>query len=150
IFIGGSKMKELKGYGWAITGSILCIFPGMCCVCIGLIPGIWGLVVLLNPDVKYADSRLASGEGGAVRERERPPRYTDLRDDYDDEFGRALSPREVARRRVFAPAVAFIVTGCLGIGGSLIGAGAVVSNILARPRPAGEQMLLLVLCCLGV
>ncbi|HJZ92171.1 MAG TPA: hypothetical protein VKE40_14950 [Gemmataceae bacterium] len=61
IFIGGSKMKDLKGYGWAITGSVLSIFPGLCCVCIGLIPGIWGLVVLLNPDVKYAYSRFASG-----------------------------------------------------------------------------------------
>jgi hypothetical protein len=61
IFIGGSKMKDLKGYGWALTGSILCIFPGLCCVCIGLIPGIWGLIVLFNPDVKYAFSRFASG-----------------------------------------------------------------------------------------
>src|SRR5262245_22681328 len=61
IFIGGSKMKDLKSYGWAMTGSILCIFPGLCCVCLVLIPGIWGLIVLFNADVKYAFSRFASG-----------------------------------------------------------------------------------------
>jgi hypothetical protein len=57
IFIGGAKMKSLTGYGWAIAGSILSIFPGMCCCCIGLVPGIWSLVVLLNADVKAAFSR---------------------------------------------------------------------------------------------
>jgi hypothetical protein len=57
IFIGGSKMKSLTGYGWAMAGSILSIFPGMCCCCVGLLPGIWALVVLLNADVKAAFSR---------------------------------------------------------------------------------------------
>ena len=52
IFIGGSKMKSLHGYGFAIAGSILSIFPGMCCCCTGLLPGIWSLIVLLNQDVK--------------------------------------------------------------------------------------------------
>jgi hypothetical protein len=59
IFIGGSKMKDLRGYGWGIAGSILSIFPGMCCCCIGLIPGIWALMVLLNADVKLAFSKNA-------------------------------------------------------------------------------------------
>jgi uncharacterized membrane protein len=62
IFIGGSKMKELRGYGWAMTASILAMFPGMCCCCTGLVPGIWALVVLLNSDVKLAFSRNASGD----------------------------------------------------------------------------------------
>jgi hypothetical protein len=60
IFIGGAKMKELKSYGWALTGSIVAIFPGMCCCCTGLIPGLWALLVLFNPDVKLAFTRNAS------------------------------------------------------------------------------------------
>ena len=59
IFIGGSKMKDLRGYGWALAGSILSIFPGMCCCCTGLVPGVWALIVLLNPDVRLAFSRNA-------------------------------------------------------------------------------------------
>jgi hypothetical protein len=54
IFIGGAKMKALTGYGWAIAGSVLSIFPGLCCCCTGLLPGIWAFVVLLNADVKRA------------------------------------------------------------------------------------------------
>ncbi len=54
MFIGGSKMKQLRGYPMGITGSIISIVPGMSCCCIGLLPGIWGLVVLMNDDVKSA------------------------------------------------------------------------------------------------
>jgi hypothetical protein len=60
-FIGGAKMKQLKGYGWALAGSIMSIFPGLCCCCVGLIPGIWALVVLLNQEVKYAFSHTPAG-----------------------------------------------------------------------------------------
>jgi hypothetical protein len=58
IFLGGSKMKHLQGYGLAITGSILSIIPctNSCC-CIGTPLGIWAIVVLLNSDVKLAFSR---------------------------------------------------------------------------------------------
>jgi hypothetical protein len=56
MLIGGIKMKSLRGWGWALAGSILAIFPGMCCCCTGLLPGIWALVVLLNADVKQAFS----------------------------------------------------------------------------------------------
>ena len=62
IFIGGSKMKDLSGYGWAITGSMLSMFPGMCCCCLPLLPGIWALVVLLNADVKLAFLRPGGGD----------------------------------------------------------------------------------------
>jgi hypothetical protein len=60
IFLGGSKMKHLQGYGLAVTGSILSIIPctNSCC-CIGTPLGIWALVVLLNSDVKLAFSRSA-------------------------------------------------------------------------------------------
>jgi hypothetical protein len=54
IFIGGAKMKALHGYGWAMAGSVLSLFPGCFCCCIGLLPGIWSFVVLLNADVKRA------------------------------------------------------------------------------------------------
>jgi hypothetical protein len=55
IFIGGGKMKQLTGYGWAIAGSILAIIPctNSCC-CLSMPFGIWALVVLLNSDVKAA------------------------------------------------------------------------------------------------
>lgn len=44
-----------------------------------------------------------------------PGRLTmaDLRADYDDDFGHLWTPREVARRRVFVPAIAYIGTGSL-------------------------------------
>ncbi|HKB01252.1 MAG TPA: hypothetical protein VKD90_03485, partial [Gemmataceae bacterium] len=76
--------------------------------------------------------------------RERPGLYHDIRDDYDDEFGRAQSPREVARRRVFGPAVAFVVIGTLCVLGAFTGAVAVVIELMsAGPRPAhGPQTVL--------
>jgi hypothetical protein len=60
IFIGGARMKELRSYGWAVAGSIVAIFPGLCCCCTGLIPGLWALLVLLNPDVKLAFTKNAT------------------------------------------------------------------------------------------
>ncbi len=59
-FIGGTKMKALSGYALSMVGSIVSILPGFCCCCIGAIPGIWALVVLLNSDVKLAFSRVAA------------------------------------------------------------------------------------------
>src|SRR5262245_7191598 len=58
IFLGGTKMKQLTGYGWAIAASILSIIPctNSCC-CAGVPIGIWALMVLLNADVKLAFSR---------------------------------------------------------------------------------------------
>jgi hypothetical protein len=54
MVIGGVKMRSLSGYGWSVAGSVLAIFPGLCCCCVGLLPGIWGFVVLLGADVKRA------------------------------------------------------------------------------------------------
>jgi hypothetical protein len=58
IFLGGTKMKQLQGYGLSIAASILSIIPctNSCC-CVGLPIGIWALMVLLNADVKLAFSR---------------------------------------------------------------------------------------------
>src|SRR5262245_28607436 len=59
------------------------------------------------------------------------------RDDYDDEFGRTLSPREVARRRLFVPSVAFLVIGVLCILGTMAGSVAVVIEFVERgTRPS--------------
>ena len=56
ILFGGMKMKNLESYGLAIAGSIFAMIPCNCCCCIGLIPGIWSLIVLLNSDVRLAFS----------------------------------------------------------------------------------------------
>ena len=55
--IAGARMRGLRGYGLAITGSILAVFPcisGGCCLIIGPVAGIWSLVVLANAEVKSA------------------------------------------------------------------------------------------------
>ncbi|MBO0696819.1 MAG: hypothetical protein J2P46_00355 [Zavarzinella sp.] len=75
---------------------------------------------------------------------ERPGVYHDIRDDYDDEFGRGQSPREVARRRLFGPAVAFVVIGVVCVLGALVGIVAVVNDFMSTlPGPAhGPQTVL--------
>ena len=55
IVIGGGKMTKLRGYGWAMTASILAMIPCTnICACLSIPFGIWALVVLLNSDVKRA------------------------------------------------------------------------------------------------
>jgi hypothetical protein len=53
ILLGAIRMKNLEGYGLAITASILALIPctSPCC-CLGLPFGIWALVVLSDPVVK--------------------------------------------------------------------------------------------------
>jgi predicted Zn finger-like uncharacterized protein len=53
---GAAKMKNLSGYGWALTASILSLLPCNWCCLLGLPFGIWGLVVLNYPEVKDAFS----------------------------------------------------------------------------------------------
>ena len=50
---GGVKMLTLGGRGWATAGAVLSFLPftSGCCF-LGLIFGIWALVVLSQPDVK--------------------------------------------------------------------------------------------------
>jgi hypothetical protein len=81
-----------------------------------------------------------------------PRAYHDIRDDYDDEFGRALSPREIARRRLLGPAVAFVVIGTLCVLGAMTGAAAIVIEFFAtgqRPRHLPAVVLGLGLLFLG-
>ena len=64
IAFGGMKMRQLTGFGWALTGSILSIIPftNMCC-CAGLPIGLWALVVLFGSDVRLAFSRVGAAGG---------------------------------------------------------------------------------------
>lgn len=41
--------------------------------------------------------------------------FGDVRDDYDDEFGRFLTPSQIARNKVRIPAIGLIVVGSLGL-----------------------------------
>jgi hypothetical protein len=54
---GGVLMRGLRGYGLAIVGSILalipCVSPAGCCL-LGVVAGIWALIVLANADVRSA------------------------------------------------------------------------------------------------
>ena len=55
IIIGSVKMMRLQSYGFAMTACILAMLPitSPCC-CLGLPIGIWGIVVLCDPQVKAA------------------------------------------------------------------------------------------------
>ncbi|MBO0696820.1 MAG: hypothetical protein J2P46_00360 [Zavarzinella sp.] len=68
----------------------------------------------------------------------------DVRDDYDDEFGRAVSPRELARRRLLPPAVAFLVIGVLGILGMIATAVGVVAEFVTIAQEDVEFVIMAV------
>lgn len=47
------RMRQLEGWTPAVIATVLVMVPFHCCCCLLGIPiGIWGLVVLLKPDVK--------------------------------------------------------------------------------------------------
>ncbi len=54
--IAGLQMRKLKNHGFAMTMMILNMLPccNSCCCLLGLPIGIWGLVVLMKPEVKSA------------------------------------------------------------------------------------------------
>ena len=62
IALGGWKMRSLGGYPLALAGSIFAIIPFNGCCCISTPFGIWGLVTLLNPDVRAGFRRNANRE----------------------------------------------------------------------------------------
>jgi hypothetical protein len=64
IVIGGMKMKQLNGYGWAVAGAILSIIPctNSCC-CIGAPVGMWAMVALFGSDVRTVFSRVGAAGG---------------------------------------------------------------------------------------
>ncbi|MGE0788113.1 MAG: hypothetical protein AB7S26_20750 [Sandaracinaceae bacterium] len=56
IIFGGMRMKSLQTYPLAMACAVFCCLPtcsGFCCV-VGLVPGIWSIVVLMRPEVKAA------------------------------------------------------------------------------------------------
>jgi len=54
ILLGGLRMKQLKSYPLALTGSIAAMIPLNSCCCIALPVGLWAMIVLVNADVKAA------------------------------------------------------------------------------------------------
>jgi len=54
MIIGGLKMMRLQSHGWATAASILALLPCGPAGLVGLIVGIWSLVVLSRPRVKAA------------------------------------------------------------------------------------------------
>ena len=72
-----------------------------------------------------------------------PTDVHDVRDDYDDEFRRALSPREIVRRRVFVPGVAFVAIGVLLTLGLFVGAAAGVVDWVQSGSRSGEWLYIL-------
>ncbi len=92
---------------------------------------------------------------GSRRSRYDPPEPIeeagDVRDDFDDEFAAARSPREIARRRVAVPAIAFIVIGILGVLGMLaVSVGVILEQMrqLQRYSRGGVLGMMFFLLCL--
>ena len=50
----GLQMKELRNRTLCIVACILAMIPCLACCLVGLPVGIWGLVVLMNDEVKQA------------------------------------------------------------------------------------------------
>lgn len=73
MIVGGRKMRNLSGYGWALTACIVGVSSVvlMCNACVfALVPvvfGIWGVSVLNNPAVQRA---FEANREGRVRPRE--------------------------------------------------------------------------------
>jgi hypothetical protein len=77
--------------------------------------GIWALILLFQPDVRRAYGRAGSSEGP----------FNDIRDDYDDNFGRVRTPIERARRKLIGPAIALLLIGMVGVIAALMGVAAI-------------------------
>lgn len=52
MLLAGIKMRNLESYGLCIAGSVLAVLPCNACCCVGLLVGIWSLVVLSRDEVK--------------------------------------------------------------------------------------------------
>jgi len=61
MIIGGLKMMRLQSHGWAMTASILALLPCSPVGLLGLVVGIWSLVVLSRRDVKEAFQARTTG-----------------------------------------------------------------------------------------
>jgi hypothetical protein len=54
MIVGGLKMLRLESYGWSLTACIIAVLPFNPVGILGLVVGIWGLVVLNQRDVQKA------------------------------------------------------------------------------------------------
>lgn len=55
VVIAGARMIQMRGYGLAMTASIVALIPCLSpCCCLGIPFGAWALIVLLDKDVKAA------------------------------------------------------------------------------------------------
>jgi hypothetical protein len=54
LLVGGLKMKNLEGFGLAMTACIIAMIPCHYCCLLSIAFGIWGLITLLGEDVKSA------------------------------------------------------------------------------------------------
>jgi len=61
MIIGAVKMMRLRSYSWAMTASVAALLPCTPAWLLGLIMGIWSLVVLSRPEVKAAFAAQAAG-----------------------------------------------------------------------------------------
>jgi hypothetical protein len=70
MIIGALKMMRLESHRWAMTVSILALLPCSPAGVIGLVAGIWSLIVLNRPNVVAAfeaqQSALARGRQAGV------------------------------------------------------------------------------------
>jgi DNA-directed RNA polymerase subunit RPC12/RpoP len=82
ILSGVEKMKTLESWGWALTACILSIvFMGM----FGIAFGFWGILVLVDKNVKAEFYRKPGLAGMEQDEAEAAAEEEDEEDDYEDE-----------------------------------------------------------------
>lgn len=61
---GAIKMRSMGSYGWGLAASIISLIPCTTgCCCTGLPLGLWGLIVLMNEDVKAGFAAAARQRG---------------------------------------------------------------------------------------
>jgi len=66
IILAGRSMLRLSSYGLAITGAVVALLPCIAAPLIGLIFGIWALIVLNRSSVRAAFGSVRSGGGSSV------------------------------------------------------------------------------------
>jgi hypothetical protein len=61
LTLGGVRMLQLRSYALCVTASITAMMPCISCTgcCFGQIVGIWAIVVLLRPEVRFLFERRA-------------------------------------------------------------------------------------------
>jgi hypothetical protein len=61
LTLGGVRMMQLRSYGLCIFASITAMVPCISCTgcCFGQVVGIWAIIVLLRPEVKFLFQRMA-------------------------------------------------------------------------------------------